>query len=162
MVNKNGVWFVTLFSLILVLSIYYITMPTELLITKENDKIVPTVKVEESDLLLALRVSSDEKIDEEINVLKKIISNSESSIEDKNSAFERIKELNSTRSEEEALERKINEIYKLDAFVKIENENTINVTIKNDKHDKNIANKIMRTIQENYNSKKIISIKFQK
>lgn len=162
MVNKNGVWFVTLFSLILVLSIYYITMPTELLITKENDKIVPTVKVEESDLLLALRVSSDEKIDEEINVLKKIISNSESSIEDKNSAFERIKELNSTRSEEEALERKINEIYKLDAFVKIEDENTINVTIKNDKHDKNIANKIMRTIQENYNSKKIISIKFQK
>ena len=162
MVNKNGVWFVTLFSLILVLSIYYITMPTELLITKENDKISPTVKVEESDLLLALRVSSDEKIDEEINVLKKIISNSESSIEDKNSAFERIKELNTTRSEEEALERKINEIYKLDAFVKIEDENTINVTIKNDKHDKNIANKIMRTIQENYNIKKIISIKFQK
>ena len=40
MINKNGVWFVTLFSLILVLSIYYITMPTELLISKEKDKVL--------------------------------------------------------------------------------------------------------------------------
>ena len=61
MVNKNGVWFVTLFSLIIVLSIYYITMPSELFIRKEDEKIIPTVNVEESDILLALRVSSDER-----------------------------------------------------------------------------------------------------
>ena len=39
MVNKQGLWFLTLFSLILVLSVYYITMPSELLTTaKVNDK----------------------------------------------------------------------------------------------------------------------------
>lgn len=161
MVNKNGVWFVTLFSLIIVLSIYYITMPTELFIKNKEDDIMPTVNVEESDVLLALRVSSDEKIDEEINTLKKIISNSESTIEDKNEAFERIKELNNNRSEEEKLEQKIKKNYNLDSFVKIEDSN-INVTVKNSEHDKNLANNIMRTIQENYNVKKSISVKFQK
>lgn len=162
MINKNGVWFVTLFSLILVLSIYYITMPTELLISNDMDKAIPTVKVEESDILLALRVSSDEEINEEIDVLKEIISNSESTIEEKNNAFERIKELNGTRSEEETLEAEIEKEHNLKSFIKIEDNNTINVTVKNAEHNQELANQIMRTIQKNYNEKKYISVKFQK
>ena len=35
MVNKQGLWFLTLFSLILVLSIYYITMPNEIFKSEE-------------------------------------------------------------------------------------------------------------------------------
>ena len=161
MINKNGVWFVTLFSLILVLSIYYITMPTELLITKEKDKTLPTVKVEEADSLLALRVSNNAKIDEEIDVLKKIISNSEATIEDKNHAFERIKELNQLRTEEETLEDKIKEKLKLNSFVKIEG-NNINITIQSEENSNEMANNIMRLVQENYEVKKNISVKFQK
>ena len=30
MINKQNMWFLTLFSLILVLSVYYITMPNDL------------------------------------------------------------------------------------------------------------------------------------
>ena len=33
MINKQNLWFLTLFSLILVLSIYYLTMPDEVLKT---------------------------------------------------------------------------------------------------------------------------------
>ena len=36
MINKKNLWFVTLFSLILVLSVYYITMPSELLMTNNG------------------------------------------------------------------------------------------------------------------------------
>lgn len=161
MINKNGVWFVTLFSLILVLSIYYITMPTELLISKEKDKVLPTVKVEESDSLLALRVSNNAAIDEEIDVLKKIISNSEASIEEKNNAFNRIKELNDIRSEEETLEDKISNKYKLKSFVKIEG-NDINIVVNSSDTSSEAANNIMRLVQENYEFKKNISVKFQK
>ena len=161
MINKNGVWFVTLFSLILVLSIYYITMPTELLITKEKDKVLPTIKVEESDALLALKVSKNAAIDEEIDTLKKIISNSDATIEDKNNAFNRIQELNQIRSEEETLEDKIKEKYDLTSFIKIEG-NEITVVIKSDKDSNEVANNIMRLIQENYEHKKNISVKFQK
>ena len=138
MINKNGVWFVTLFSLVLVLSIYYITMPTELLITKEKDKVLPTVKVEESDSLLALRVSKNTAIDEEIDSLKKIISNSDATIEDKNNAFERIQQLNKVRSEENTLEDKIKTKYKYNSIVKIDG-NDISVTVKSDDNSNEIT-----------------------
>ena len=36
MINKKGLWFLTLFSLILVLSIYYITMPDEMFVGNNN------------------------------------------------------------------------------------------------------------------------------
>ena len=39
MINKKNIWFLTLFSLILVLSVYYVTMPTELLITNNSENI---------------------------------------------------------------------------------------------------------------------------
>lgn len=161
MINKNGVWFVTLFSLILVLSIYYITMPTELLISKDKKEVLPTVNVSESDSLLALKVSNNEEIEEEINVLKQIISNSDATIEDKNNAFDRIKELNQVRSEEKTLEDKIKEKIKLEAFVKIKN-NDIDVTVKSEENSSEQANSIMRLIQENYQTKKNISVKYQK
>ena len=57
MINKRSLWFLTLFSLILVLSVYYITMPNEVL---TDDRLNEEIK--EVDLLTALRVESDNKI----------------------------------------------------------------------------------------------------
>lgn len=161
MVNKKGVWFLTLFSLILVLSVYYITMPSELLITNKNlkEETAPTVSTQESTLLVALRVEAEEKVEKEIEALKKIISDSDSSIEDKNAAFEKMKELNANRSKEEILEEKIKATHNLDTFVKI-NDNNISVTINEEKHSMELANKIMRTIQEDYKEQMKITVKF--
>ncbi len=164
MVNKKGVWFLTLFSLILVLSVYYITMPTELLISDnniQNEETKPTIKTEESSVLVALRAESDENREKEIDSLKKIISDSESSIEDKNAAFEKMKELNSNRSKEEILEEKIKTQHKLESFIKID-DNNISVTINNENHNAELANKIMRCIQEEYKEQMKITVKFKK
>lgn len=166
MINKKGVWFLTLFSLILVLSVYYITMPPELLVSSNNlnkntDESTPVVNMEESSILVALRVEADEEMDAEISQLKKIVSNSESSVEEKNKAFEKIKELNSNRSTEETLENKIENEYKLQSFIKI-NGNNIEVIITSDDHSVELANKIMRLIQSNFNTSKNITVKFQK
>ena len=72
MINKKSLWFLTLFSLILVLSVYYITMPNELLLTanmnnKKDTESTKKVSAEtdadtESAELVALRVESDEKM----------------------------------------------------------------------------------------------------
>lgn len=164
MVNKKGVWFLTLFSLILVLSVYYITMPTELLISDnniQNEETKPTIKTEESSVLVALRAESDENREKEIESLKKIISDSDSSIEDKNAAFEKMKELNSNRSKEEILEEKIKTQHKLESFIKID-DNNISVTINNENHNAELANKIMRCIQEEYKEQMKITVKFKK
>ena len=167
MINKKSLWFLTLFSLILVLSIYYITMPSELLLTgnnisnnEESDN-EPTINIEESDLLVALRVESDEEMSKEIKELELILTNADSSVEEKNNAYEKIKNLNSNRSEEEKLETQIKETHKLESFVKIKG-NNISVIVNSNEHSNTIANNIMRTIQSNYEESKYITVKFQK
>ena len=167
MINKKSLWFLTLFSLILVLSIYYITMPSELLLTgatnvssEEANTSEPTINVEESDILVALRVESDEEMAKEIEELQLVLTNADSSVEEKNKAYEKIKDLNSNRGEEEKLETQIEESHKLESFVKIKGDN-ISVIVKSSEHSNNIANNIMRTIQSNYDTSKYITIKFQ-
>ena len=95
MINKKSLWFLTLFSLILVLSIYYITMPSELLLTtgtnisknESTNTSEPTVNIEESDLLVALRVESDEEMSKEIEQLQTVLTNADSSVDEKNKAY---------------------------------------------------------------------------
>lgn len=167
MINKKSLWFLTLFSLILVLSIYYITMPSELLLTTgtnisktDNNTSEPTVNIEESDLLVALRVESDEEMSKEIEELQLVLTNADSSVDEKNKAYEKIKDLNSNRALEEKLESQIKESHKLESFVKIKGDN-ISVIVKSKDHSGNLANNIMRTIQSNYDKPKYITIKFQ-
>ena len=168
MINKKSLWFLTLFSLILVLSIYYITMPSELLLTsgtnilKEEglDSSEPTINIEESDLLVALRVESDEEMSKEIEELQLVLTNADSSVEDKNKAYEKIKDLNNNRAEEEKLETQIKETHKLESFIKIKGD-SISIIVKSNDHSNSIANNIMRTIQSNYEAPKYITVKFQ-
>lgn len=167
MINKRSLWFLTLFSLILILSIYYITMPSELLLTgntnniKTDAKDKTTISIEESDILVALRVESDEEMSKEIEDLQSVLTNTESTVDEKNKAYEKIKKLNDTRGEEEKLEGQIKQTYKLDSFVKIV-DNEIKVTVNSSEHNEKLANNIMRTIQANYEDSKYITIKFQK
>ena len=169
MINKKNLWFLTLFSLILVLSVYYITMPSELLMTTNNDytntKEVskteePTVNVEESNILTALRIEAEEQVSSELEELQAILVNADASPEEKNLAYEKIKNINNIRTEEEKLEKQINETFNLKSFVKI-NGDQIRVVISSDKHDTELANNIIRKIQENYEQNKYISVKFQ-
>ncbi|MGM9850049.1 MAG: SpoIIIAH-like family protein [Bacilli bacterium] len=169
MINKKNLWFLTLFSLILVLSVYYITMPSELLMTTNNDYTnteevskteEPVINVEESSILTALRIEAEEQVSNEIEELQAILVNADASPEEKNLAYEKIKNINNIRTEEEKLEKEINETFNLKAFVKI-NGDQIRVVISSDKHDSELANNIIRKIQENYEQNKYISVKFQ-
>ena len=70
MINKQGIWLLTLFSLILVLSVYYITMPSEFLASasknvSENNKEV--TKVKESEIISTLKVENEEERNEKIS-----------------------------------------------------------------------------------------------
>lgn len=165
MINKKNLWFLTLFSLILVLSIYYITMPSELLIGTEfkptAEKDTEEVSIEESDILVALRVEKEEQEEKEIEDLKTILTNTDKTVEEKNNAFEKIKSINSKKSEEEKLEKKIKEQFDLNSFVKIDGDQ-IRVVVASKESEKELANKIMRCIQEEYDKKMYISVKFQK
>lgn len=166
MLNKQNLWFLTLFSLILVLGVYYVTMPNDLL-TKVNIKTEETKdkavveEVKEENALIAMRVSLEEERKESIDVLQEKLTSEKLTTEEKNNTYEQIKYLNELQGKEETIEKKLKKEYNLDCFTKIDNSN-VSVTCISSKHDATLANNIMRTIQKDYKTKMNISVKFQK
>lgn len=173
MINKKSLWFLTLFSLILVLSVYYITMPSEMFLNNNSDYTKETSnqekqetkvtksdsKKEESELVVALRVEADEETEKEMATLKETLTSDKSTADEKNNAFEKLKSLNSNKSKEDDLEKKILKTYKLKSFVKI-NGDQITVVVSSDDDNVEIANNIMRTIQGEYDKRMYITVKF--
>lgn len=165
MINKQSIWFVTLFSLILVLSIYYVTLNDSSLksildtTTSQNDSSV-SVSKEESSLLVALRVEEDESVLKQMNDYQEILLDAQKTSAEKNEAYLSLMALNSKREEETKIEKKIKEEFNYDSFVKITKDN-INVTIASQEHNSSLANNIMRSIQSIYDTNKYITVKFQ-
>ena len=147
MINKQNLWFVTLFSLILVLGIYYVTMADETLsvLAGENNVSSP-VEVKESDVIVALQVASDESVLKEMNEYQSILLDDAATIEEKNDAYNALQALSNSKSECEKIKKIITEKFKYDNFVKI-NGDTISITIASKEHNKEVANKIIREIQ---------------
>ena len=157
---------ITLFSVILVLGVYYITMPNSSSILKEEEnKEVETNKtsleIEEDTYITALKEEYEEETLKQIKELESLLNEKLTSTDEKNNAYLKIKALNDKKAEEEALMANIKKEFSYDTFVKIEN-NDITVVVKTDKHDKTLANNIMRFIQKEYEYHKNISVKFVK
>jgi len=170
MINKQGLWFLTLFSLILVLSVYYITMPDELLLTNNSNYTSEEVNgdvedvgivVEESELLVAMRVSLEEERSMKKSDLEGLLTNNNATVEEKNEALEELKYLNFLSGQEEMLEAKLKTELGVESFIKIDGIEVTVVAIK-DKHDSVLANTIMRTIQGEFTDKMYITVKFEK
>ena len=164
MINKKNLWFLTLFSLVLVLSIYYVTMPNEIFNgnINTNTELINNeveVNIEESNVISALKVEDDASVMEEINTLKEKLTNSEVSIGDKNAAFEELKLINKNSSIEETIESDIKGLCNCENFVKIEGDN-VRVVLDSEDESASTANKIMRLVQEEFDEKMYISVKF--
>lgn len=170
MINKQGLWFLTLFSLVLVLSVYYITMPNELLLTNNSNYNKDTKKeetekagavIEESELLVAMRVNLEEERAAKKSDLEGLLTSNSATAKEKNEALEQLKYLNILTGQEESLEAKIKTDLDIESFIEIDG-NQINVVAISEKHDNTLANKIMRIIQDNYEDKMHITVKFEK
>ena len=162
MINRQNLWFLTLFSLILILGVYYITLPSEIFSKKGIESVSKNVDVvvSENDKLVARRVERNEKIASVMGELQEKITSPSSTTEDKNAAFEELQILNLAKGKETFLENKIFDKYKIKSFVEIDNDD-IKVTITSNEHNSKIANDIMKCVQEEFNDKKNIVIRFE-
>ncbi len=123
MINKQGIWFLTLTSLALVLSVYYITMPNELLLTNNSnytnntknennvDK-VNNVDIKESDIITSMRVELDNERTTIRNELQGKLSDSKLTVDEKNEVYEDLRYLSNIASIEETLEQKLKQVYR--------------------------------------------------
>lgn len=144
------------------MSIFYIT-------TNENsleDFIEPidtsdtTLVVNESSEILSLRIQNDEDVLETINELQDIILSESSDLMSKNDAYNELLLISNNKSKEENIENIIKDEFNNESFVKI-NGNNLTIVIDSDKHDYELANKIIRRINKEFSEEMYITIKFE-
>ena len=161
MINKKNIWFLTLFSLILALSVYYVTMPSETLLdvysnidSKERD-----VVVEESDVIAVYHLEEENASSKELDLLKMKLVDSKTTIEEKNTAYDKIRKIKDKKILEMNLENQIKEELNYKSFVRVDDDK-IFVVVSAKKYDIALANKIMKLIQKNFKETKYITVKF--
>lgn len=164
MINKKNLWFLTLFSLVLVLSIYYVTMPSELLMSVSDEANAlnkeTEVSVEEMNVIETMKLEDNEEVNQQIEELEQTIMDLNISTDEKNAAYEQLKSINENSGKEEIIEKSIKEKYKCDAFTKIDR-NEVRIVVDNCEKSKTLANNIMRLVQEEFKSKMYISVQFE-
>ena len=161
MINKQSLWFITLFSLIIVLGIYYFsTDQTSLTMGKYQSSSSYVAKSSADNNISVLKVADDESTMGKIDELQNILLDDEATLEEKNNAYDELEVISSAKTKEEELSRLIKKEFDYDSFVKIR-DNQINITISSDVHNNETANKIIRKVQENIKENKYITIKFE-
>ena len=161
MINKQSIWFTFLFSIILVLSIFYITMDTEKLdeLILDVDTNDTTLVVNESTELVALRVQDDEETLDTINELQNILLDETSDVSAKNDAYDQLLNINNNKSIESNLEKIIKKEFQFDSFVKIKG-NNITVVVDSNEDNYKLVNDIIRRLSKEFKDNKYITIKF--
>ena len=161
MINKQKLWFLTLFSLILVLSVYYVTMPSNLLSVSDiKEDTTPTINMEDTNILDVLKEENNERVAKEIESLRKIVVDVETNIDDKNIAYEKIQKLEENKDKEEKIVSLIKEKLGFDTYVEIKNAK-VNVVVSNKEHSYKIANDIIKLVSSSFDSDKSVTVKFQ-
>ena len=172
MINKESLWFLTLFSLILVLSVYYIPMDSNDLLTNfenvtcETEDCVDTsnsdveFSMNENEAIVALRVENQIAFETEVQELEKFLADPNKTTDEKSSIIDKIRSLNDTYNKERDIEQKLKEYIKSDVFVDIQ-DYQINVIVGSETHSITTANDIMRLVQEEFNNKVYITVEFK-
>ena len=160
MVNKQSLWFVTLFSLIIILGIYYFSSDqTSLSVGNiKNSESVISSKADDNNISV-LKVTDDEATVSKIDELQSVLLDSEATLEEKNNAYDELEGISNRKSKENELTEIIKKEYKYDNFVKI-SDNQVSVVISSNEHNNEIANKIIKTVQEKFKENVYVTVKF--
>ncbi len=160
MINKQNLWFITLFSLILILGLYYLSIGDENMSVLKSEEQYEPVAVTEVDSLSALRVAQDENTLAQIESYQNTLLDSTTTMEEKNDAYDSLQVINKQKTKAEEIEKLIQEKFSLNSFVKFDKDQ-INITIASKEHSLNTANNIIRTVQQLYQEQMYITVKFE-
>ena len=143
--NKQAFTFLTLFSLILVLSIYYIMLPP----VQDKDSVAKT----QLSPFQQLPVQLDKKREDIINKNNQIIAKESSTSDSINEALETISETKSLTEKEKTIISQLKEMKYSEVYVEIDNQ-TIKITaLKKDANQKDassIISKVLQIVGDNY------------
>ena len=151
--NRQAITFLTLFSLILVLSIYYILLPPE------NTANEVAVNNQEVSQIEALQKNLDKEREDLISENNAIIASSESDSDKIASALVTISEAKETAALEAKITKTVNEAGFKNVFVEVENK-TVKVVVDKKDGSGNDANSIIKAIMEETKNEYQVEVKF--
>lgn len=135
--NRHLIAFLSVFSLGLVLSIYYVLIPRD--VPKEVNNTFDSIDVSESEdhYFASLKLQREEEHKDKIDSFQMIMVSTNASAEEKKSALERIEAENRVYSLELEIDNKITDLGYPNAYTRIVDKDVSLVIGKNDKEEPN-------------------------
>jgi stage III sporulation protein AH len=188
MLKKQTVWLLTMLSLVVVLSVYYVTTPegtnenvafvnqqdktnqTDEQLTEMNDETEVTVEEAEEgtvtssiasdDLFTALRLDLEDKRNKLREDLNAIVASTEATAEQKSEALDKIQELAVIAEKEAVLETLIKSKGYEEVLVRADGPE-VRVTVKAAKLSKSAANEIIQLVRSEIGEAQDVAVEFQ-
>lgn len=155
--NKKVVTFLSLFSLVLILSIYYVVSPFGENIDNNNTNVNVIVNQESDEYFTSLEVTKTQNYDLYIDEMNSIIASSEYSNEQKKEAIENIERAKNQKELEKKTTDELKELGYNQLFMEVSMKD-IFVVVKYPEFTNSDAAKIMSTIYKNFGTKYNIEI----
>lgn len=181
LLKKQTVWLLTMLSLVIVLSVYYVTSPDggsnlAVIDNKETQQASEDVKEQASeetsdgdtvissiasdDMFTALKLDLEDERSKLREQYEAVITSSNVSAEEKNEAIDKMEQLEQIAAKEAELEMLIKSQGYDDALVRVDG-NQVQITVKAKKQSKEDANEIMRLVDSEIGSSQNVAVKFQ-
>ena len=155
--NKQALAFLTLFSLILMLSVYYVTLPNDITAViseetqQESTKTDDTSSADEEGST-TMQETIEKNLNEQINAATAVMAASDSSESEKQEALAKIEELKNIQQQQKEIESKLS-AKKMDTAVEI-SDGVCRITIFGIEENKENVNTAMNTayqiVKDNY------------
>ncbi|CAM3800218.1 SpoIIIAH-like family protein [Mesobacillus zeae] len=183
LLKKQTVWLLTMLSLVVVLSVYYITSPEQNMSdmatleekkeesakTVENKKEAATeakdgktvISTAASDEAFeSLRLQLTDQRNQMKEELQEIVASTDLPPEQRNDAYEKMKELDDISQKEGVLETLIKSMDYEDVLVRADGEK-VRITVKADKHSRSKANEIIQMVRTELGAVQPVVVDFQ-
>lgn len=177
LLKKQTVWLLTMLSLVVVLSVYYITSPeqqkgNELAGVEEKANNKETAATESKDGATVISgIASDEKfealrmkLEEQRTKMKEdlqaIVASTDLPAEEKSNAIDKMNELDEIAQKEGVLETLIKSMGYEDALVRADGEN-VRITVKAKDHSASAANEIIQMVRTELGALQPVAVQFE-
>ncbi|MFQ3542816.1 SpoIIIAH-like family protein [Halobacillus rhizosphaerae] len=180
MIKKQTVWLLTMLSLLIVLSVYYMTSPDngemafiqDSQLTDKSGEAQDQANKEVSgdgtvisqlspdELFAAIRLDRENERDQLEEQLSDMLASSNFTAEEKNEAMTKLETLQATKSKESILENTIKASAPYDDVLVRSDDDIVHVTVKANELSKSATNEIMKMVSDEFGQTRV-DVKFQ-
>ncbi|KRG15648.1 SpoIIIAH-like family protein [Lederbergia galactosidilytica] len=173
LLKKQTVWLLTMLSLVVVLSVYYVLQepaPNDLATSGKEDAESASNQMSDKDLEIltqaagdevyeAIRMDLQDKRGEEKMSLQNQLGEKELTADEKNKLYDEMEKIDELTTKEQIIETSIKGLGYSDALVEIENQ-TVNILVKAEEHSKADAVNILKVVKDEISTNYVPNIEF--